>query len=236
MSEKGTELLLSGKAEFKIQVPHKVFETGVAVKKKPVIVYLHGFGQTIKSFKKECGPLMAVEAYHLFIQAPYPIYNRSREKRVDDWGRAWYLYDGDQSQFRSSLDHASRFIREVIANMAKVVNGNRLCLIGFSMGGYLAGYHAMNVPEQVNELIIYGARYKSELLIGDYQKISHQKILALHGNDDNIVESGPQQKEMRVLRQNGVDATFKRVDESHTFSKTVADQIVKWLSGIGYNR
>ena len=114
-AENKVEILQSGKADFKLQVPYQVLETGEKDKPKPILVYLHGYGQTIKQFRKLCEPLLAVEAYHLFIQAPYPLYERSREKKVSEWGRAWYLYDGDQDQFRTSLNHASRFIREIIS-------------------------------------------------------------------------------------------------------------------------
>lgn len=228
------ELLQSGKADFKLQVPYQVLETGEKDKPKPILVYLHGYGQTIKKFREICEPLLAVEAYHLFIQAPYPLYDRTREKKVNEWGRAWYLYDGDQDQFRTSLDQASRFIREIITRVVKVVNANRLCLVGFSMGGYLAGYHAIECSEQVNDVIIYGARYKSELLIGDYEKISHQNILALHGRDDKKVEPKPQREEMNALKRHGVDATFIEMEETHAFSESGIKKILDWLSNKGY--
>ncbi len=233
-ADSNVEILQSGKADFKIQVPYQVLETGKTDKKKPLIIYLHGYGQTIQSFKKKCKELLAVEAYHLFIQAPYPLYDQSRKKKVSEWGRAWYLYDGDQDQFRTSLDHASRFIREIITRVIEVVNASRICLIGFSMGGYLAGYHAINCSEQVNELVIYGARFKTELLIGDYQKISHQNILALHGKADKKVEPGPQQAEILALKRNGVKATFMEIDEAHEVSQSGIKKILEWLNNKGY--
>lgn len=233
-SESNSEILQSGKAEFKLQVPYKVLETGKSNKQKPLIVYLHGYGQTIKTFREDCTELLNVEAFHLFIQAPYPLYDRSRNKKVSEWGRAWYLYDGDQVQFRTSLDHASRFIREIITRVVKVVNADRICLFGFSMGGYLAGYHAIHCSEQLNEVIIYGARFKSELLIGDYQKISHQNILALHGKDDKKVEPGPQQAEILALRRNGVKAAFMEINEAHAISESGIKKILDWLNNKGY--
>ncbi|CAN5321060.1 alpha/beta fold hydrolase [soil metagenome] len=233
-ADSNVELLQSGKADFKLQVPYQVLETGKAGKQKPLIVYLHGYGQTIKSFREDCTELLTAEAFHLFIQAPYPLYDQSRKKKVSEWGRAWYLFDGDQEQFRTSLDHASRFIREIITRVKEVVDASRICLIGFSMGGYLAGYHAIHCSEQVNEVIIYGARFKSELLIGDYQKISHQNILALHGKADKKVEPGPQQAEILTLRRNGVNATFMEIDEAHDISQSGIKKILEWLKNKGY--
>lgn len=228
------ELLFSGKTDFKLQVPYQLYETGDKGIQKPILVYLHGFAQNITTFQKDTHPILSVNGYHLYIQAPYPIYDRKGKKKVSEWGRAWYLYDGDQDQFRSSLDHASRFIREIITRVTKIVNVSRTCIIGFSMGGYLAGYHAINTPEQVNELIIYGARFKSELLIGDYGKISHQNILALHGIDDKKVEPEPQMNEIRILREKGINARFAEIEESHTFSHSGIEIILEWLESKGY--
>jgi len=232
--EPEAELLQSGKAGFKIQVPYQLYESGRKEDNKPLIVYLHGFGQNIASFKKDCSPMFELSAYHLFIQGPYPIYDRKGEKSVEDWGRAWYLYDGEQQQFRISLNHASRFINQIIQRSTDAISSGRTCLIGFSMGGYLAGYHAIEYHEQVTELIMYGARYKSELLIGDYEKISHQNILALHGNDDNKVKPTSQKTEIEVLRTNGVDATFTEIEETHTFSLTGIRKIMEWLKHRSY--
>ncbi|NBC26385.1 MAG: hypothetical protein GVY08_05965 [Bacteroidetes bacterium] len=234
MKEPETHHLMSDHEEFSINVPYQVVESGERGVQKPLIIYLHGFGQTLESFKDDAGSLFWLEAYHLFIQAPYPLYDRSRRKKIRDWGRSWYLYDGDQEQFRKSLDHASHFVHRIIQKVADSVPATRVCLIGFSMGGYLAGYHAIRYPDHVNELIMYGARYKSEFLIGGYEKISHQSILGLHGNDDKNVEPGPQKEEMRRLRQHEIDAAFEDVNESHRFSKAGAGIMLDWLADKGY--
>ena len=228
------ELIQSGKASFKIEVPYKLFDAGEWHAPKPLIVYLHGFNQNGKSFREDCRDLMNVHAYHLFIQAPYPIYDRRCEKPVAEWGRSWYLYDGNQEQFLLSLDHASRFIGQLIEKTTAAIGSTRTALIGYSMGGYLAGYHAIKRPEQVNDLIICSARYKSELLEGDHYKINHQSILALHGNADKKVESSPQRNEIEGLKQQGIDATFVALDDTHKFSRAFTEKILDWLDDKGY--
>lgn len=234
MNKINHELIQSGKASFKIEVPYKLFETGDRESHKPLIVYLHGFNQTEKSFRDDCSDLLNIHAHHLFIQAPYPIYDRSREKPVADWGRSWYLYDGDQDQFLLSMDHASRFIGQLIEKTAKATSSTRTALLGYSMGGYLAGYHAIMRPEQVNELIICSARYKSELLEGDYSKINHQSILALHGTADKTVESSPQREVVMELKQHGIDAAFVALDDTHKFSPAFTEIILDWLHDKSY--
>jgi len=129
------EVLISGKRSFNIEVPYKLIDVG-EVKEKPVIVYLHGFKQNIEQFEKLVDDLLSVEAYHLFVQGPYPIYDRSREKEVKDWGRAWYLYDGSQDQFVRSLELASEFLQQLIDDILKQISATRLAILGYSMGGY----------------------------------------------------------------------------------------------------
>ena len=99
-----SDVLFSGKASFKIEVPYKLIETGESGVEKPLLVYLHGFKQNIEQFEELVEELLSLEAYHLFIQGPYPIYDRSRQKQVHEWGRSWYLYDGEQDQFVKSLE------------------------------------------------------------------------------------------------------------------------------------
>lgn len=234
MTKKPYELIQSGKASFKIETPYRLFETGASDKSKPLVVYLHGYNQTMKGFREQCRPLMNLKSYHLFIQAPYPIYDRKGQKKVSEWGRAWYLYDGEQEQFIRSLDQASRFIGEIIGTTVKNLNCSRICLLGYSMGGYLAGYHAINWPQQVNDLIICGARFKTELLNGDFDKISHISILALHGNADKKVESGPQRVEIEALKNESIDAEYMEVNAAHEFSESFADNAIDWLSEKGY--
>lgn len=234
MDEMEYELIQSGKASFKIEVPYKLLETGARGVAKPLIIYLHGYNQTEKSFRKDCKELLKADAYHLFIQAPYPIYDRSRSKPVSEWGRAWYLYDGDHDQFIRSMDHASRFIGQLIEKTKKATGVTRTALVGYSMGGYLAGYHAIKRPEQLNELVICSARFKTELLKGDYEKIFHISVLALHGIADKKVESSPQKDEIEGLIEQGMDATFVAIDGTHKFSPIFTEKILDWFNIKGY--
>lgn len=71
---------LSGNIPFQIDVSYNLFETG-AQKEKPLIVYLHGFRQNITGFQSLMQPLMDLQAYHLFVQGPYPSTTEGAGKR-----------------------------------------------------------------------------------------------------------------------------------------------------------
>jgi len=229
-----SEVLISGKTSFKIEVPFKLIDEGEA-DKKPLMVYLHGFNQNIEQFQKLVGDLLDMEAYHLFIQGPYPIYDRRHQKKVKDWGRSWYLYDGEQDQFVSSLELASEFIQELIDDITQHITPNRIALIGYSMGGYLGGYFALSRWKHVNDLIVVGGRIKTEVFEDRQGSYDHLNVLALHGRQDESVKSDPQKKSCRQLSEWGASVTFTELDEGHKLTKSYLDKIKDWLYSLGYH-
>lgn len=229
------EVLISGKRSFKIEVPYKLVEVGNKGK-KPLIVYLHGFGQNIQTFQKLVKKMLRLEGYHLFIQGPYPLYDRSREKKVEDWGRAWYLYDGEQTQFLRSLELSSEFIQEIIDGVLNQIDTSRICLFGYSMGGYQAGYFALSRWKHVNELVVVGGRIKTEAFEERKTDYSHLKVLALHGINDDSVKAEPQKKSVQQLEEWGSSVTFKTLEKGHALSPEYIFETIEWLSSLGYRK
>lgn len=229
------EVLLSGKTSFKIEVPHKLIESGEGGKEKPLIVYLHGFNQNIVQFQELVDDLLDLEAYHLFIQGPYPIYDRRQKKKVRHWGRSWYLYDGEQEQFAKSLELSAEFIQEVIDNILNQINVSRIALVGYSMGGYQAGYFALSRWKHVNDLVVIGGRIKTELFEDREKHYDHLNVLALHGARDNSVDSNPQKECCEQLLRWNASVTFKELEESHALSSLFLKEAKKWFKSIGYN-
>lgn len=229
------ETLLSGKESFKVEVPFKLLETGKKGK-KPVIVYLHGFNENINQFEKKCKALSHFNAYHLFIQGPYPLYDKSKKVNVSEWGRAWYLYDGNRGQFIKSLELASEFIQDIIDKMLPHIDADRLAVFGYSMGGYLAAYFAFTRWKHVNDLVVSGCRIKTEILNDNFNNIQHLNILAVHGESDDSVMPDPQKKEIELLKMSGINATFKTTTGSHTLDNSQIDIIMNWLTDSGYKK
>lgn len=227
-------VLVSGKTSFKIEVPYKLIEVGEPGK-KPLIVYLHGFDQNIEQFQKLVKTMLDLEAFHLFIQGPYPIYDQKREKKVKDWGRSWYLYDGEQDQFIKSLELASEFIQEVTDGILNHISASRLTVIGYSMGGYLAGYFALSRWKHVNELVVIGGRIKTEVFEKRKGNYDHLNVLALHGSKDENVKSTPQKECCEQLAGWGANVTYKELEESHALSSLFLNEAKKWLRSFGYN-
>ncbi|MDZ7773698.1 MAG: hypothetical protein U5K31_13310 [Balneolaceae bacterium] len=229
----GRDVLVSGKTPFRIEVPYTLIESGQKGE-KPMIVYLHGFGQNVRIFRRKVDALLNLRAYHLFIQGPYPIYDESRKRKVRDWGRSWYLYDGEQQQFVRSLELTSEFIQEVIDKLIRLVDVNRLALVGYSMGGYQAGYFALSRWKHVNDLAVVGGRIKTEVFRERSGSYGHLNVLALHGSADVSVEAGPQRESAAELEEWGAKVDFRELDRGHELDDAYVEELRGWLRDSGY--
>lgn len=238
-SKLNSDILLSGKTSFKIEVPYQLIETGEKNIEKPLIIYLHGYGENLKKSREVFLDCLEFSAFHLFIEGPYPIVDRKGGKRVEDWGRSWYLYDGRQAQFIQSMEQASEFIQEIIDKLAELISFQRTCIIGYSMGGYLAGYFALSRARHIHDLIVIGCRIKTEILDPfrtDWDRFHHMRVLAIHGNHDSTVLPDPQKKELDFLKSKNIDATMKTTDGTHKMDKAALNEITHWLTKQGYKR
>ena len=232
-----SDVLLSGKTSFKIEVPYLLIETGEKNRKKPLIIYLHGYGENLKKSRKIFSECLKFSAYHLFIEGPYPIMDKNGNRHVEDWGRSWYLFDGRQSQFIKSMELASEFIQEIIDRLAELISFNRTCMIGYSMGGYLAGYFALTRTRHLQDLIAVGCRIKTEILDPEstnWDEYRHLRVLAIHGKNDSVVSPDPQKKEIEFLKSKKIDATLKLTESHHKMNEASITEIKKWLSRNGY--
>lgn len=227
------EVLSSGKTSFKVEVPYKLFQTGRAVE-KPLIVYLHGAGQNIRSFEKKMADFQKLEAYHLFIQGPYAHVSRPKER--GKWGYSWYLYNGKQGSFVKSLEYTAEFIQGVIDNFREHLKVNRLCILGYSMGGYQAGYFAFSRWKHVNDVINLSGRYKLESFSNQQlERCRHMNIIAIHGREDAIVSVSGQEQAIEQLQQAGLSARLISVEGGHKIQDEMIRRTMQLLHDIGYS-
>lgn len=211
-------------APFTIDVPYKIIQTG---QPQALIVYLHGYKQNIEYFEKKFGPLLSISAYHLFIQGPYPIYDEKQQREVEQWGRAWYLYDGRQEQFMKSLEKSSRFIETIIQKIISEKDINRCAILGYSMGGYLAGHFALSRPHMVRDLAVIGGRIKTEYFTD--QSYGELNVLALHGRNDQSVSDKHAKQSADELRSLGATVRYEAIEEGHRLSSSYIKVVKEWL-------
>jgi predicted esterase len=227
------DALLSGEGTFSMKVPYSLISVGKE-EPKPLVVYLHGYKQNTSDFRQQVSSLLSIEAYHLFVQGPYPVYDRHKKEKVEDWGRAWYVYDGDQKQFAHSLEQTSKFLDRILASVEREVEISGTAMLGYSMGGYLAGYFALSRYNRIDDLAVIGSRIKTELFAGDKPSFSELNVLALHGHNDKSVKSLPQKKSCRQLAAWGANVHFKELKEGHRLTGGYISEAKEWFFNAGY--
>lgn len=225
------DVLVSGKTSFKVEVPYQLAETGPKGP-KPLIVYLHGKGSTIEEFKRATSGFHTVSAYHLYIQGPYA--DKTVTETRERIGYAWYLYNHKQGSLVKSLEYTAEFIQEIIDGVRPFLKITRLCMVGYSMGGYQAGYFAFTRWKHTNELIVIGGRIKTELLGTKWKHIGHVKVLGLHGKADAVVDPALAKEEIERLAAKKLDASFKAIPGGHELSAPAIRESVAWLKKNGY--
>lgn len=217
-----------------MEVPYRLYEHGEAGP-KPLIVYLHGFGQDINRFEKQTKDLHVLKAYHLYIQGPYPD-NRTLD-REDKRGYAWYLYGGKQGSFEKSLEYSSEFIQGVIDSLIPFLKITRCAVVGYSMGAYQAGFFGFTRWKHTNELIMIGGRFMENLFEDrNWDKRKHLNILAVHGRNDDIVRYEAQEQSILKAQEKGLNAQIVGLAKDHKLSKPYLNEIVTWLISQGYEK
>lgn len=219
-------------AEMKQQVPCKLIQTG----KNPenLLVYLHGYKQNIQILEKKFEKITTINAYHLFVQAPHVLYEQSRKRPLEEWGRAWYFYDGSQQVFIDSMEESSKFLESLLKSVKNQYSVSRTGIIGYSMGGYLAGYFAFSRSVLIDDLAVIGARLKTEVFEQTLSQYKHIKVLALHGKNDESVMLKPQRDEIEKLKQLGYQAELLQTNSGHRIDPEIVDNLHKWLITNGF--
>ena len=216
-----------GKQPFVIDTSYKLMESGSPKSSKPLIVYLHGYKQNIPIFERKTAALHQLDAYHLYIKGPYPIPLPGR--KIEEWGAAWYLYDGDKQKFIESLEHTSTFLEKTIKEIKDSLNISKTVMIGYSMGGYQSGYFSLTRPRWVNYSVVISARIKDELIESDWQKLKNTSFFAIHGKRDKSVKLEPQQKSVEVLINHEIEAELAVADTGHKLNNSLIGPVYKWL-------
>src|SRR5699024_7905041 len=136
----------------------------------------------------------------------YVIYDEKHTHEVPKWGRAWYLYDGNQEQFKRSLEKSSCYIQNILDKISDKINSTKTILLGYSMGGYQAGYVALSSSDIINELIVVGGRIKTEYF--SQNTYPNLKVLIVHGINDSSVSIQSVKKSAEDLRKLKAKVSF----------------------------
>ena len=182
-----------------------------------LVVALHGMGMSAASYAKDVLPCLPERASALIPQAPLPFEMRSA-KGIRQ-GHGWYVYTGDTESFLASMRHAEAWLlRQVeFAVTDHGLDPARVSLLGFSQGGYLAGYAGVRLATRFRRLVVAAARIKHEVLEADARRAaaSGLRVLHVHGEADESVAAAAARASCEALAGWGVPAEFRTYAAGH---------------------
>ncbi len=164
---------------------------------------------------------------------PYRIEVRGRSGSRE--GHAWYIYTGDQDRFLKSLKISEKDILNLAEPILEEhrVSASRTILLGFSQGGYLAGFTACRNPQRFGNCVIASARLKHEFLTDELASGQLPAVLMLHDEQDPLTAADPVRESERVLTDAGADVEIKWHSDGHHIGDSSLTLLESWLDTRG---
>lgn len=201
----------------------------------PVLLALHGMSMSGASLLRKLQPLEVPSMRLVLPDGPH----RHEIRRPDRirTGHSWYIYNGDQEQFREELECSEgdllRIIEEVDREYA--VDWKRSVVLGFSQGGYLAGFLASRNPERFAGAIIASARLKHEFLVDQISRGELPSYLFVYSQADKHLPSNSLEDGISQLRNVSSDVQVKLHEDGHRLSESALGHIAEWLREKGFD-
>ena len=236
MSEVGT--FEEGSIEFarpipyQVQLPDSGGESSLAP--PPLLTALHGQGMSAASFARVLRHLPSTGHAKLFPEGPY-VFER-REPAGIRAGHGWYIYLGDSDGFRRELEQTEAHLLRVL-DAVEASHGTtdraRSVLLGFSQGGYLAGYVALRNPDRFGGLVISAARLKHEFLTEELARGALPAVLLLHSPDDAATPFERAEESREILAEAGTDVELFSHEGGHRLPPAALARVAAWLDERG---
>ncbi len=202
-----------------------------------LLVALHGLGMTPESFRDEVSACAPAATTLLIPQGPLPFEMR-RPSGIRQ-GNAWYIYTGDNPEFRAWLPRTEEWLLRVVDHALEHddIDPGRVDLLGFSQGGYLAGFAGVRNPDSFRRLVVAGGRIKHEILaepaataVRDHPEF---RVLCVHGDSDESISGDAVRRSADALRAQGLEVSFEAFPAGHRVLREPGCQaaIRRFLSG-----
>ena len=160
----------------------------------PIIIALHGNGDTYDNFYKYTLKDFSIPARVILIEAP----NR------------YWPYDSNQ------LKNYSLAIASLSKKMQEQYSAfNKPMLLGFSGGGVMAYYSALNNCDAYSIIIPISGMLTSKFLPSDINMTSRCKVLAFHGKSDSVVSYSGGEYAIKELKKYSDNVELISFDSGH---------------------
>lgn len=177
---------------------------------KPLMIVLHGRGDSPAGFEWLPPTLNIPELSYLMLQAPDEYYG----------GYSWY--DLDPNQLPGIL-RSRELLEQTFAQLIRAgYQHDRIFLFGFSQGCLMTLEFGSRYPHRLAGYIgMSGYCYDPEALIREASPIALQgKWLITHGTQDDVLPVERTREQMKFLQANGFPLTYQEYEKVHTIDDT----------------
>lgn len=220
--------MIEGHLEFKIDTTY-LYSPAASGQARRLLVALHGMGMSASSFARVLRHLPDdPERATLIPEGPYPFERRTPDEiKV---GHSWYIYRGDQDEFRAHLERSEAHLNRVLEHVAAAGHSvpQDRTLLGFSQGGYLAGFAALRDPARYPRLVIASARLKHEFLTTELASRNLPPTLFIHSAADTATPVERAREGAQLLRDHGASAELMLHDAGHRLPPEGLERLHEW--------
>ena len=225
---------ITGATSFGVEVPFRlVLPDGPAPASGwPLVVCLHGWGQNADYFARLCRPLLFEGAAFLFPEGPWSFEQRTLGKiRI---GHAWYLYDGTDEPFRSTLGRAEEHLLGLLDQLADnhPMDAARIALLGFSQGAYTGYFITLRNTDRFCAMVaVGGGRLKPEFVEERISAARRIPYLMIHGEEDSSVPLERTELMKAQLASRGFPVELQTFSAGHEVTPGMLTAAAGWLAG-----
>lgn len=223
MTADGADGIERREAPYTLSSPYDVHAPGGEADGS-LLVALHGQGMSAQSFRRHVMPCVPDGRTALLPQAPLPFEVR-REAGIRQ-GNGWYVYLGDEEGFLRWMDLTGEWVLGIVDTVVRErgLDPARVSLLGFSQGGYLAGYLGIRNAARFERLVVAGARIKHEVLADAARAAAGFPLLCVHGDEDPSVSVEAVRRSVDVVAAAGPDAVLQTYPAGHAVLKNPSCQ------------
>jgi len=193
---------------------------------RPLVLALHGWGMTERSFERWLRPALDRDGLSWWIpRGVLPC--EVRQRRI---GYGWYVFDGDQDALRASMDQARAYVVGLVDMARRVLRPPSVTLLGFSQGAYLGSYVALSRPDLFGAFVCCCGRPKTEF-IDDLAAACSVRVLVQTGRDDEGLSPEVVARGVGPLRAAGVAIEERSYPGGHRLTPEMAAAIADFALG-----
>ena len=235
MSEPTEPRVVTGTVPFQIDTTWLFRRsTAVTAEAHPLVIALHGQGMTAELMMRLLPLPAETGAHYLLPQGPYP--SEKRKEGSIRIGYGWYSYDGNQANFRRELERAEAHVIRVIERISETarIDPARTVLVGFSQGGYLAGFTALRHPELFAGLVLIATRLKHEFLEDELDRGTPPRTLLVHSSNDPAMSLERARESAAHIERAGGQVVELVHDGGHTIPRSLGTELAAWMERNGF--